>query len=38
MMKRSRFADEQIVLILKEADKDPDSEVAKRYGVSEQSI
>jgi len=37
-MKRSRFADEQIVRILQEADKDPVAEVAKRHGVSEPSI
>ncbi len=37
-MKKSRYSDEKIVRILREADKDPAPEVAKRHGVSEQSI
>jgi putative transposase len=37
-MKKSGYSDEQIVRILREADKDPAPEVAKRHGVSEQSI
>lgn len=37
-MKKSRLKEEQIVRILREADKDPIVEVAKRHGVSEQSI
>lgn len=37
-MKKSRFSDEQIVKILREADRDPVSEVAKRHAVSEQTI
>ncbi len=37
-MKKSRYSDEQIVRILREADKVPIAEVAKRHGVSEQSI
>jgi putative transposase len=37
-MEKSRYSDEQIVRILREADKDPVPEVAKRHGVSEQSI
>ena len=37
-MKKSRYSDDQIVRSLREADKDPVSEVAKRHGVSEQSM
>jgi len=37
-MKRGCFSDEQIVRILRGKDKDPVSEVAKRHGVSEQTI
>lgn len=37
-MKKSRYSDEQIVWILREADKAPIAEVAKRHGVSERSI
>lgn len=37
-MKKSRYSDEQIERILREADKSPIAEVAKRNGVSEQSI
>lgn len=37
-MKRGRFSDEQIVRILREADKEPVSEVAKRHSVSEPTI
>lgn len=37
-MKKSRYSDEQIVRILREADQSTVVEVAKRHGVSEQSI
>ena len=37
-MRKSRFSDEQIVKILREADRDPVAEVAKRYEVIEQVI
>ena len=37
-MKKSRYSDEQIVRILREADRDSIAEVAKRNAVSEASI
>ena len=37
-MRESRFTDEQMVEIIREADRDAVAEVAKRHGVSEQTI
>jgi transposase-like protein len=37
-MKKSRFSEQQMVKILREADKSPVSQVAKKHGVSEQTI
>jgi len=37
-MRQSRFTNEQMVGIVRQADKDPVAEVAKRHAVSEQTI
>jgi putative transposase len=37
-MRKSRLTDEQMVGIIREADRDPVAEVAKRHGINEQTI
>ena len=37
-MRKARFTEEQMVAIIREGDREPVSAVAKRHGISEQTI
>ena len=37
-MRKGRFTEEQMVAIIREGDREPVSAVAKRHGISEQTI